>query len=118
MFTRLYHLIIVSVGSTPVKNSTLKIVFKCLMFLLFLVGTIGSGMAYSSGQRYLGARLLALSAAALPAFIFSEKYLQAIIETPRKIKIFLVISAFFLLGLLIIALFPQQFFHWLHDLLN
>jgi hypothetical protein len=90
--------------------------FQIAMSALVLASSVGSGLAFRSHNSYLGARLLALSVAALPAAIYSKRYLAVIAAQSRTTFIVGSIVGLILVALLVMALFPRAIFGYLGGL--
>jgi hypothetical protein len=91
---------------------------RALGVLLCLVGSLGATFAYKSNHAYLGIKLLALAAVALPVMVYSDRFATVLRQLSRSTIITLSVVGVFLLCLIVVVLFPRQFFHMLHDLFD
>jgi hypothetical protein len=102
------------IATSPMPN----VIFRSVMIVLCITGLLGAGVAFRSNQAYLGARLLALVAAALPAALFSEQFIAVLRTTSRGALIGTAVFGSFVLCVVVVSLFPRPVFHLLNHLLD
>ena len=102
---------------TPIAiNPMLTTLFQFFASALCIAGLVGSILAFREHNSYLGARLLALFVAALPAAIYSKRYVAVIATQSRTTFILAGIVGILLLALVIAAMFPRAVFGFLAGL--
>jgi hypothetical protein len=99
-------------------NPILPALVQVLAGALCAAGLVGSMLAFRAHDGYLGARLLSLFAATLPALFFAKRYAAVLAAQSRTTIIVAAIVVFILSLLVIAALFPRTVFGFLGGLLT